>query len=237
LALCTNHMAHKHNFKIPRCARIILLEATATILPMISERERHIIRRRLEQLDIEIIENAIIAEVIDGNTIRLKNGNKISGDFIIWTAGIKVPEMLKTISGLALDKTGRVIVNTCMQVNQDNLFAIGDSAIFIDPDKETPVPQMVLPAIDQARIAAENIGRLIDHRTKLRMYKPQYGAWAAPVGGKYAVVHLGTLLSFSGKLGYIIRELIDVRYFLAVLPFMEAVRLVRTRLSVFFKND
>ena len=56
------------------------------------------------------------------------------------------------------------------------------------------------------------------------------------MGGKYAVTYMGGL-TFYGFIGYILRELADLRYFLSVLPLIQATRLFFAEIRAFSRND
>lgn len=233
---CAVHVAHRHAIAQPNCAAITLIEATPAILPMVSDKERKIIEKRLKKLGINILTNSPIEEV-GPDYVKIKNGDVLSGDLIVWTAGVKTLDLFKGISGLELDDRGRIFANEFLQTkNHTNIFAIGDNIVFIDPKTQKPIPQMAFLAIEQGRVAAENIIRLINSKMQLKKYEPDYDIWIAPVGGKYALVHLNGY-NFSGLLGYIAREVVDLRYFLSVLPLFEAIKLFFEDARVFSRND
>ncbi len=239
LALCTTHIAHKHGINIDKCTSITLLEAGSQMLPTIDDYERIMIRKRLGELGVETMENTVIAEIKDDNNALLKSGQTLNADFIIWTAGVKAPEMLKSIPGLELNPAGRIIVNEYLQIsNSKYVFAIGDNIVFNDLKTRKPIPQMAFLAIKQGSIVAKNIARLAASvpSTNLSLYNPSYGTWIAPVGGKHAVVHTKFLV-FDGLLGYLFRELIDAKYFFSILPPTKAIRLICARIKIFVKND
>ncbi len=239
LSNCTVHIAHRHKVTQQNCTSISLIEAAPMMLPMVSEKERNIIRKRLTQIGVNIMENSAIEEV-GPDFIKLKSGQMLNGDLIVWTAGIKAMEFLKNIKNLDLDERGRILVNNFLQIkNHQNIYAVGDNIIFLDPKNQKPVPQMAYVAIEQGRVVAENIARSIQSKGKsaaLKLYKPDYGVWVAPVGGKYAVAHLGAV-TFSGFVGYVIHELIDLRYLFKTLPFPKAIKLFFKNLMIFSRND
>jgi len=145
--------------------------------------------------------------------------------------------LFRSVTGLELDDRGRIFVNEFLQAkNHPNVFAAGDNIVFTDPKTQKPVPQMAFLAIEQGRVAAENIARLIGGKSELKKHKPAYDVWIAPVGGKNAVAHLGKL-TFSGFLGYLLREVVDLRYFLTILPFFKALKTFFQGVVVFSKND
>ena len=57
------------------------------------------------------------------------------------------------------------------------------------------------------------------------------------MGGKFAVAHLTKGLSISGFLGWVFRELVDLRYFLSILPLSKALSLLNEKVILFTKND
>lgn len=218
------------------CYSIKIIEAAPQILPMISEKERGIIRRRLQDLGVEVLENSKIAEV-GSDFVQIDGGQRHRADFIIWTAGIRASSFLKNIFGLRLDERGKIIVNNFMQAESwSNVFALGDNTICIDQETKKPVPALAYVAVDQGKIVAENIYRLIKNR-HLKSYKPFYGVWIAPVGGKFAVAHLTNRLTISGFWGWVIRELVDLKYFLSILSISKAVSLLSEEITIFGKND
>mgnify|MGYP001582879946 FL=1 len=237
LSNCAVHIAHRHAITRQNRTVVTLVEAGPVILPMISEKERNLIKKRLKNLGVNILVNSPIEE-IGPDYIKLKAGSILKGDLIIWSGGLKAIDFFKSVVGLELDECGRIIVNEFLQVkNQANIFGVGDNIVFIDPANQKPIPQMAFIAIEQGRVAAKNIFNLINSKEhKLKKYKPNYNVWIAPVGGKYAIAHVG-LWTFSGFIGYVLRELVDLRYFLTVLPFWDAVRMFFGGVRVFSKND
>ena len=245
LANCTVHIAHKHKITQQNCTSITLIEAAPMMLPMVSDRERGKVKNRLNQLGVMIRENAPIEEV-GPNYMKLKDGKMLIGDIVIWTAGTKPLDIFKTARGLEVDDKGRILVNESLQAkNYNSVFAIGDNIVFIDPKNNKPVPQMAFVAIEQGSVAAENIARMIGEQIpgeesprgmNLKKYKPNYDVWVAPVGAKYALFHMGRW-GIGGFVGYVLRELVDLRYFVKTLPIIKALKLFFEDIRVFTKND
>ena len=237
LACCVDNI--KNACKLHKnCVSIEIIEATPQILPMISEKERAIIRTRLESLGIKIVENAPIKEV-GPNFIKIGNeGKMFFADIIIWTAGARASSFLKKVAGLHLDTRGRLEVNNYMRADcVEHVWALGDNAVFIDVGTKKPVPGLAYVAVDQAKIVAENIKRAIRGPSALREYQPFYELWIAPVGGKFAVAHLGKSLTFFGFWGWLLRMIVDFRYFLGVLPLSKALTIFEKEVYTFTKND
>lgn len=217
-------------------SNIKIVEAMPQILPMVSEKERSIIRKRLNYLKIEILENSKIAKV-GADFVQIAGGEKHRADFIIWTAGIRAASFLKNIFGLRLNERGKMIINDFLQAEGwSNVFGLGDNTVCLDPETKKPVPGLAYVAVDEGKIVAENIYRLIKNK-HLKSYQPFYNVWIAPVGGKFAVAHLTKKITISGFWGWITRELVGLRYFLTILPLSKAISLLNSELTIFTKND
>ncbi|OGN09605.1 MAG: hypothetical protein A3C61_01650 [Candidatus Yanofskybacteria bacterium RIFCSPHIGHO2_02_FULL_39_10] len=221
-----------------RCSNITVFEAGPKILPMVSGKEREAIKKRLTKLGVMLMENFPI-ESVGPNFVQLKNGQKLEGDLIIWTAGIKPNRVLASVPDLSLTSSGRIMVDDSLKIkNLENVFATGDNLEFIDSRTQKPIPAMAYVAEDQGRVVAKNILKLIDGKSsRLDVYKPFYSVWVVPIGGKYAVAHLTSSITVKGFLAWLIRELISIKYFISILSFQKALKLYWEEVTVFTKND
>jgi len=98
-------------------------------------------------------------EYKDGvTTITLQSGEKIEGDIIILSIGIRPNGELAKASGLDQNQRGGIIVDKYMKTSDDSIYAIGDVIEVEDyvNKVQTMVP-LAGPANKQGRIAANNI--------------------------------------------------------------------------------
>jgi len=138
---------------------------------------------------------------------------------------------------IQLTEHGKIPVDEYLRVrDHHNTFAVGDIVEFIDEHTQRPVPGLAYVASDQGEVVAENIRNVMRQRP-LKVYKPYYDVWIAPVGGKYAVAHLGQGIMLSGFMAWVIRELVDLRYFVSVLPFRKALIYFWRGFRIFIRND
>ena len=217
-------------------AIITLIEAGPKILPMVSDSERNIISKRLTELGVVLMENSPIEEV-GASFVKLKSGQILEGDMVVWTAGIKANEFLKSIAGLPVTDRGKIIVDENLLVQGwKNIFAVGDNQEFIDPKTQKPVPALAYTAVDQGKIVAANIYNS-HNGNNLKKYRPYYGVWIAPVGGKFALAHLWGGWNIAGFMGWVVRGLVDLRYMVSILSFGKAVALFWQEIIMFTKND
>ncbi len=244
IAGCAKKIARKYQIgRVPHLnylsvgrARIKLFEAGPKILPMISDKERMIISKRLTELGVAIMENSVIEEV-GADFVKLKNSQKINGDLVIWTAGVKANEILKSVVDLPLTDRGKITVNEFMVVkNLENIFAVGDNIEFIDSVTQKPIPAQAYTAIDQGMIVATNIANKINGK-KLKKYHPFFGVWISPVGGKFTVAHLWGGITIRGFAGWLVKGLVDLKYFISILSMPKALALFWRDFTLFRKND
>ncbi len=241
LSNCIGHVAHRHKISRRGCTAITLIEAGPEMLPMIDDRERSLIKVRLAKLGVNVLAGSPIVKV-GPNFVKLKDGRQLEGDIVIWSGGVQAPELAKKINGLERDEKDRIMVDDWLRVkNHHEIFGVGDATAFLDPKTQKPVPQLAYVAGEQGKVAAENIARLISGGGKatipLGKYQPFYDTWVTPVGGKYAVAHLGRGITVSGFWGYLLRQLINLRYFLSILSLPQALHLFFSNIKVFSEND
>lgn len=235
ISCSVNKMCSEYRMR-GRHAIITLIEAGPKILPMVSDSERKIISKRLTGLGVVLMENSAIEEV-GSDFVKLKNGQRLEGDMVVWTAGIRANDILKSIVGLPVTDKGKIVIDDNLQVKGwKNVFAIGDNQEFIDPKTQRPIPALAYMAVDQGKIVAKNI-----YKTLLggnpESYQPNYGVWVAPVGGKFAVAHLLQGWNVVGFMGWVVRELIDLRYLVSILSFNKAILFFWQEITMFTKND
>lgn len=235
ISSCVKKIYQAENIKTKN-ALVTLVEAGPKILPIVSDKERKIISKRLTNLGVVLMENSSIEEIGD-SFVKLKSGQILEGDMVVWTAGIKANEFLKSIPDLSMTDNGKVIVDENLLVHGlKDVFAVGDNQDFIDPKTQKSVPALAYTATDQGKVVAENIFRLVGGKS-LKCYSPYYSVWIAPVGGKFALAHLWGGLSATGFVGWIIRELVDLRYLVSILSFKKAIFLFWQEITMFTKND
>lgn len=235
LACCSKVIKEKCKLR-GRCSSISVFEAGPKILPAISEKERGLIKKRLTQLGIILMENSPIEEV-GADFIKLKSGQQVRGDMVIWTAGIQPMKLLKLTPNLPLGVTGRIKVNNFLQVGEfKNIYATGDVTEFTDPKTQKPVPAFAYISSRQSRVVANNIYNSLKNKN-LKTYKPAYDLWILPVGGKYALAHLRGKFIVKGLWGWIIRELVDLKYLLSIFSLNKALEVFFNDITIFSKND
>lgn len=217
--------------------QINLCEASPKIIPMINEKARQSIIKRLTGLGVVVTTNSQIEEV-GSESIKLKDGRKMAGDMIVWTAGTKACSFLESMGTIPLTPQMKAVVDSNLRVKGfNNIFSAGDCVEFINPESHKPIPATAYTAIEQAKVVARNILNLMAGK-KLIEYRPSNSPrWIIPVGGKFAVAILGENKVLKGIGAWVLRELVNLRYLISILPISKALSLFKTDMTVFTKND
>jgi NADH:ubiquinone reductase (H+-translocating) len=111
-----------------RDIRLNLIEAAGRVLPALPERLSEATETLLRKLGVVVHTHAKVAEVLAGG-VRLADGRLIPAELVVWAAGIKAPDFLKSIDGLETNRINQLVVHTTLQTTLDeNIFAMGDCA-------------------------------------------------------------------------------------------------------------
>ncbi len=152
--------------------RISLVEASDHVLPGIHERIGEMALERFEEIGIDICLNRRVAGIRERSVIT-RDEERIPGDVIIWTAGIR-PHPIT--AGLPVEKArdGRLAVDEHLRLpDYPFIFALGDAAASLDPDTGEPLPPNAAVAVQEGANAGANLARLVRGEPILPFtYKP-----------------------------------------------------------------
>ncbi|MFT4031853.1 MAG: NAD(P)/FAD-dependent oxidoreductase [Siphonobacter sp.] len=172
-----------------RQMHIYLIEAGAELLGPMSKQSQEKSLEYVTKLGVNVILNGRVID-FDGKHVFLKDGTKIRTDNLVWAAGVKAA----TFDGIrpeSLGRGGRMSVNEYNQVQgYDYIYAIGDNAIMSGDEKFSGGhPQLAQPAIQQGKLLAKNIVRMIKGESLVPFKYKDFGSMAT-VGRNLAVVDL-----------------------------------------------
>ncbi len=226
---------------------ITLVEAAPEILPGFAASIVRRARRRLEKLGIRIMSRADLSRV-SAAAVILRDGRSLPYDLLVWAGGVRPAAALRNF-GLALDRRGGLIVNKFLEALAETgtlapritfasgrIYAIGDNASFANPRSGGPLPGNVPVAEAQARVAAGNIVAAISGKPP-RSFRPlRRYPYILAVGGKYALSDL-LVLRFSGLAGWVVKQVVELRYLAFILPWRKALRMWGRAMYMTTKND
>ena len=185
-----------------RKMEINLIQSGDRILNTMSENASEKAEKFLLNLGVSVWKNVRVTGY-DGKTVTTNSDLSFDSATVIWTAGVQgaLPHGLKADS--FIKNVDRIKVNQFNQVEgYDNLFAIGDIAVMTSEEYPQGHPMMAQPAMQQGRLLAENVIRLLDKK-ELKPFVYKDKGSMATIGRNKAVVDLPNY-KFSGVFAWFV---------------------------------
>lgn len=181
-------------------ARVLLLEASDKLLAPYPPRLQQAAVKQLENLGVEVILNAVVAQV-QPDRVMLTDGRSIPTHTLVWSAGVKASPLAEMLE-VPLQRAGRIPVEPTMKViGRSNIYAAGDITYLEDPQGH-PYPQVIPVAKQQAVRAAKNIRREIRGET-LEAFKYRDLGIMATIGRKRAVAWIFNRIQLTGFIAWL----------------------------------
>lgn len=212
-----------------------IIEGAKTLLGTLDPGVGSAATTRLKNLGVALMVNDRIVEVHEDN-VCLESKRSLPFDVFVWTGGVKTPELVANLSN-----KDNMVADSSMKVCQ-GVYGVGDSIHAFDSKFNKSVPAVARAAIDEGKIAALNVLEDIYVELELkkeplyRHYKPWDYPYVVPAGGKWAVAKAGPII-FTGFLGWIFKGLIELTYFLSIMPIALSFKIWFKGLLIFIKND
>ena len=163
--------------------RLVLIEATDSILGGIHPKLRAHAMKRLGREGIEILYKSRVTQCFE-HAVEINGSGQLPAGTVVWTAGVRAHELVESLPG-PHDRAGRARVNEYLQLeNYPEVFIAGDSAV---ASSEADAPQVAPVAIGHGKIAARNIA----HRERgepLEPYRYVSQGMLVSLGARDAVV-------------------------------------------------
>ncbi len=189
--------------------RVVLVEATQYLLPGFAPRLQAAARLDLERKGVEVRLGAAVRQLTPGRLVT-EAGPSISTASVIWTAGVRGSPLGERL-GLPVDRGGRVPVEPTLQLRgRPEVMVIGDLASLEE------LPMLAQVAIQQARLAAENIGNSLAGQPPQPFRYHDLGIMAT-IGRNAGVAQIGPLrlTGFAGWLLWLVVHLANIVTFRA----------------------
>jgi NADH dehydrogenase len=195
--------------------RVLLLEAMDNVLSFLPDKLQTYTLARLEKMGVEVQLGAMVTRITP-EAVLLKGGTTVPTETVVWTAGVQGNPGPQAW-GLPTGRGGRVTVLPTLQVpGHPEVYVIGDLAYLEENGR--PLPMVAPVAMQQAKVAAENIvrqaaGQELDsfaYRDQGTMVTIGRNAGVVSVGKRtfagffawaaWLVVHLFKLIGFRNRL-------------------------------------
>ena len=139
--------------------RIHVVEAGPRVLPALPLRVSSGIVALLRKLDVDVLTDERVTEVT-ATSVLTASGKTIPSDLTVWAAGITAPGILATLDGLAVSRSGQIVVRQTLQSETDaDIFAMGDCASCLWVASGGTVPPRAQAAHQQAQFLARALRR------------------------------------------------------------------------------
>jgi NADH dehydrogenase len=167
---------------------ITLIEAGSRLLNGMSQASSDKALKFLTKMGVKVMLNTGVVSY-DGHDIVLSTGERLVSRTMMWAAGVKG----NPVPGLKPENLGRgnrVVVDRFNRIEgYENIFAIGDVAIMEGDGKfQNGHPQVAQPAMQQGKLVAQHIKRLMANQKELRPFSYFDKGSMATVGRNKAVV-------------------------------------------------
>lgn len=202
------------------CLEITIIQGSDRLLNELDTHVSDIAKKRVAGPNVRFAFGGHINKV-DSEKVYTDDNKSYPYHILIWTGGVEANHLAAN-SGLPVSKRGQVTVNNFLQTEGiENIFVAGDIAGFIDPKTQKPIPNVAQVAEEQGVIAGENIARLI-HGEKLKQYTYRHFGYVVPLRGRFAVAELMYGIHFDGIFGWMLQQIVLLRYLLGILSFNKA---------------
>jgi NADH dehydrogenase FAD-containing subunit len=197
-----HQLCRAQGVNMPRIQLFVGRNFMAKRLPKVRRLARTILTRK----GVEIIDGGYVRQ-IDGERLRLENGQSYPADLFFSAVGVK-PSPLFVRSGLPVGPDGGLLVDDYLRSNRyKNIFGGGD-CIYFAPH---PLDKVGVYAVRQNSVLCNNLMACLDDRQPEKF---------SPGGGYLLIYNLGDgegilakwSITFSGKTAFLIKDLIDRRF-------------------------
>jgi NADH dehydrogenase FAD-containing subunit len=136
---------------------------------------------------------------------------------LIWTAGTTGNELVTKIPNIVLQKKNRITLNDHLEIEQyPDCFVVGDIA-------DTKFSGLAQTAIHDGAYIASVIEARLDNKA-MPAYQPKPVAYNIGIGHGWSITQVGSIV-ISGKISSILRKIIDLKYFVSILPLSKVIKL------------
>jgi len=214
LSSFAKHLCNKHA-RPESLVTVDIIEGASGVLPMMPQKVQDIAMKRLRSLGVNVLCNRQLMK--QGSwTISLADMT-LGAKTLIWTAGTTGNELVTKIPNIVLQKKNRITLNNHLEIEQyPDCFVVGDIA-------DTKFSGLAQTAIHDGAYIASVIEARLENGT-VPVYQPKPVAYNIGIGHGWSITKVGNIV-ISGKISSILRKIIDLKYFISILPISKVLKL------------
>lgn len=211
LALWVKDLAEIYNIDLKEI-RLMLIEALPKILSIIDDSLiSKAVKYLKNKLSVEILTDSPITKV-NKDSFVINNKETIKSHTLIWTGGVQANNCLIEFD-LEKGKGQRVCVDEYTKTHYENVFAIGDFALFMTEDNKA-LPALVETALETGKYAAKNVLNLVRNK-ELEKAEPKLHGIMVSVGKNYAVADIMGI-KMSGLPALFMKHMVNIHYLFGI---------------------
>lgn len=193
----------------PKEIKLMLVEAGPKILPVLPDALIERAVASLEKRGVQFLTGLPVTNV-EGNTIDLKDGQKIVANTFVWTGGVQGNPLIGE-SGLEVNR-GRATVNEFLQsTSHKDVFVAGDSAVVFAADGR-PYPPTAQIAWQMGELIGYNLYAYLKGKS-FETFNPINSGTLASLGRKDGVAIVGASSTpLKGLPASLMKEASNIRY-------------------------
>ncbi|WIV19572.1 CoA-disulfide reductase [Paenibacillus polygoni] len=141
---------------------VTMVQSADQLLGTFDREMSNIMAQEMEQQGVELLFQDTVESFKDTNgkvTLTLRSGRVLTSGLVILAVGVKPDTGFLKDSGIALGSRGHIQVNTALETNIPNIYAVGDAVEIHEDGAVTAIP-LAGPANKQGRIAADRVAGL-----------------------------------------------------------------------------
>ncbi len=185
---------------------ITIIEAATQLLPALPAKLAAQTEQQLQRLGIVLKLGERVVEVTK-DSIKTQTGEIFPADIKVWAAGIKAPDWMQGLGGMATNKLNQLQVDATLKTSDEHIFAIGDCAacVWTGHPGAVNVPPRAQAAHQQASTLSKSLQRRLENKPLLLFVYYDYGSLVSL--GRYSTVGnlMGNLMGTVTIGGFIAR--------------------------------
>lgn len=191
---------------------IILLEGSEFTLNAMGDASRKWSRKYLEELGVDVRTSTVV-ENYDGHVLKLKNGETIPTQTVIWAAGV-TGNVLNGLEAATMVRSRYQVDRFSKLHGYGNIYAIGDISYMETKKYSQGHPQLANVAINQGKQLAKNMKRKWKNLDQIPFEYKDKGSMAT-IGKHKAVVEL-PFFKFQGYFAWMVWMALHLMLILSV---------------------
>ena len=178
--------------------RVLVVEMGDRVVPGMGEQIREFVDDALRESDVEVHTQTRVVKVTPDEVTLEHQGNRetLRTAGVVWVGGVRMSPLIEQLD-VQKDRRGTLIIDGTLQLPQhNNVFALGDIAVY--PDADPTLPGTAQLAFQEAKLAGDNIKAFLEGKELRKKHFSELGE-ALSLGTERAAVLTGGK-AFGGAL-------------------------------------